>query len=146
VADQDKILGGLNFTAGSTFIFNLCPVSNTSFLSFDNQTFIEAQGRLVSSSFSLSLYFSSFLHLFFSLILPVFLLCTSCSGLKPPPYDPPLAMPSTVSTSNQRCDLAATRGEGHHHLSPSSVTIRFPGDCNLQPLKGSPCLVHQIGG
>ena len=43
-----------------------------------------------------------------------------------------LGMPSTVSTSNQRCDLgiwqdnirmAATRGEGHHHLS-----------CNLQPL------------
>jgi hypothetical protein len=70
---QDKILGGLNFTAGSTFVFNLCPVFNVSFLSSNGRTFLGLRG-LVSSSSSLSLYFSSFLHLFFSLTLPISLL------------------------------------------------------------------------
>jgi hypothetical protein len=68
---QDKILGGLNFTAGSTFVFNLYPVSNASFLSSNGRTFM-GLGGLISSSSSLSLYFSSFLHLFFSLTLPIF--------------------------------------------------------------------------
>jgi hypothetical protein len=51
---------GLNFTAGLTFVFNLCLVFNVSFLSSNDQTFMGAQGAgLFFLSFSLFFFFSS---------------------------------------------------------------------------------------
>jgi hypothetical protein len=52
---------GLNFMAGSTFVFNLCPVFNVFFLSSNDRTFTGAQGAglLFFLSFSPFFFFPS---------------------------------------------------------------------------------------
>jgi hypothetical protein len=81
--------------ADSTFV-NLCLVSNVFFLSSNGRTFTRL-GGLISSSSSLSLYFSFFLRHFFSLILPIFI----DAGLEPP-VDPVAVPRSTAATPSRR--------------------------------------------
>jgi hypothetical protein len=57
--------------AGSTLVFNFCLVSNASFLSSNDRTFMGLRRAGLFFFLSFSLFFS-FLHLFFSLTLPIF--------------------------------------------------------------------------
>jgi hypothetical protein len=105
VADPGQNPRELNFTAGSTFVFNLCPVSNASFLSSNGRTFMAGW----------SLFF-------FPFFLSIFLLSSTSSspspssyfhyapavgGLEPP--SPPVVLEPVVTTEFMILELACSR-------------------------------------